>query len=368
MQITAAVVTERSGPFVIDKVELCEPRPDELIVKVIASGMCQTDLHGRDGYYETPYPCVYGHEGAGVVYAVGSAVRSLSPGDHVVMSFPWCGDCANCEQGLLSYCVHAFELKMSGVRADGSTLMSKNGEPIYSAFFQQSSFGTYALTQERYAVKVRKDAPLELLGPLACSGQTGAGAIFNVTRPKPGDSIAVFGVGAVGLSALMAAKIAGCDPIIAVDVNEERLALARKLGATHTINHSTCSDILGTIRTVAGSGVRYSVDTSALPRVLGEATEVLLPAGTCVLLGSARKGTRASFEMPFLQEGRVVRGVIQGDSVPNSFIPRLVDLIVEDKFPISKLMKFYDLADINLAAKESSAGLAIKPVLRMPRG
>jgi aryl-alcohol dehydrogenase len=283
------------------------------------------------------------------------------------MSFPWCGGCANCEQELLSYCVHAFKLKMSGVRADGSTLMSKNGKPIYSAFFQQSSFGTYALTQERYAVKVRKDAPLELLGPLACSGQTGAGAIFNVIRPKPGDSVALFGVGAVGLSALMAANIAGCDPIIAVDVNEERLALARKLGATHAINHSTCSDILGTLRTIAGSGVRYTVDTSALPAVLGEATEALMPAGTCVLLGSARKGTRASFEIPFLQEGRVVRGVIQGDSVPNTFIPRLVDLIVEDKFPISKVMKFYELADINLAAKESSAGLAIKPVLRMPR-
>ena len=368
MQITAAIVSERSGPFVVDTIELCEPRPDELIVRVIASGMCQTDLHGRDGYYDTPYPYVYGHEGAGVVYAVGSAVRSLVPGDHVVMSFPWCGGCANCEQELLSYCVHAFELKMRGVRADGSTLMSKNGKPIYSAFFQQSSFGTYALTQERYAVKVRKDAPLDLLGPLAGSGQTGAGAIFNVVRPKPGNSIAVFGVGAVGLSALMAAKTAGCDPIIAVDVNDERLALARELGATHTINHSTGSDILGIIRTIAGSGVRFSIDTSALPGVLGEATEALMPAGTCVLLGSARKGTRASFEMPFLQEGRAVRGVIQGDSVPSKFIPRLVDLIVEDKFPIDKMMKFYDLADINLAAKESSAGLAIKPVLRMPRG
>jgi aryl-alcohol dehydrogenase len=182
------------------------------------------------------------------------------------MSFPWCGGCANCEQELLSYCVHAIKLKMKGVRADGSTLMSKNGKPIYSAFFQQSSFGTYALTQERYAVKVRKDAPLELLGPLACSGQTGAGAIFNVIKPKPGDSIAVFGVGAVGLSALLAAKIAGCDPIIAVDVNEERLVLARKLGATHAINHSTCSDILGNIRSIAE---RASVVRSTHPPFQG---------------------------------------------------------------------------------------------------
>ena len=198
---------------------------------------------------------------------------------------------------------------------------------------------------------VREDAPLELLGPLACSGQTGAGAIFNAIRPKPGDSIAVFGVGAVGLSALMAAKIAGCDPIIAVDVNDERLALARELGATHTINHNTGSDILGIIRTIAEGGVRFSIDTSALPGVLGEATEALMPAGTCVLLGSARKGTRASFEMPFLQEGRVVRGVIQGDSRPRAFIPLLAELFMEGRFPLDRLVTHYDFADINRAAE-----------------
>src|SRR5277367_1350354 len=365
MQIKAAVVHERSAPFVIDTVELCAPRPDELIVRVVASGMCQTDLHGRDGYYASPYPGVYGHEGAGVVEAVGSAVRSIAPGDHVVMSFPWCGMCDNCRQHMHSYCVHAFGLKMSGTRADGSTLLSKGGAPVYSAFFQQSSFGTFALTQERYAVKVRNDAPLELLGPLACSGQTGAGAVLNVMKPKPGDSFAVFGVGAVGLSALMAAKIAGCDPIVAVDVHGHRLALARELGATHTIDHNACGDVVAEIRKISG-GVRYAIESSAVPAVFREAIECLMPAGTCVLLGSARKGSDVSFEMPFLQQGRSVRGVVQGDSVPQEFIPRLVDLIMAGKFPIERMIKFYELADINLAARESSAGIAIKPVLRMP--
>ena len=195
-----------------------------MIVRVVATGMCQTDLHGRDGYFAIlPYPSVYGHEGAGVVHAVGAAVRGFEPGDHVVMSFPWCGSCQNCQERRYSYCVNSRSLKMRGTRADGSTLLSREGAAVYSAFFQQSSFGTYALTQERYAVKVRKDAPLEILGPLACSGQTGAGAVLNVMKPKPGDSFAVFGVGAVGLSALMAAKVAGCDPIIAVDVHASRL-------------------------------------------------------------------------------------------------------------------------------------------------
>jgi aryl-alcohol dehydrogenase len=367
MQITAAVVRERSAPFSIDQLELCHPRPDEVIVRVVASGMCQTDLHGRDGYFASPYPAVYGHEGAGVIHAVGSAVRTLTPGDHVVMSFPWCGSCANCQQHRYCYCVHGRRLKMHGTRADGSTLMAKNGAPVYSAFFQQSSFGTYALTQERYAVKVRKDAPLEVLGPIACSGQTGAGAVLNVLQPQPGDSLAIFGVGAVGLSALMAAKIAGCNPIVAIDVYESRLALARELGATHTINHAGRDQVVDDVRTAAGA-VRYAIDTSALPNVLRQAIEALMPGGICVLLGSAPPGTDVAIEMPFLQQGRIVRGVVQGESLPKDFIPRLVDLVVDGKFPIQKMIKFYDLADINLAAQESSSGITIKPVLRMPVG
>ncbi len=366
MKITAAVVRERSGPFQIETLDLCEPRADELLVEVAASGMCATDLHGRDAYYPTQFPKVFGHEGAGVVRAVGSAVANFQPGDHVVMSFPWCGECPNCKTQRQSYCVEAFNLKMNGTRADGTTLHSQDGNPVYSAFFQQSSFGNFTIANERYAVKVRSDAPLEILGVLACGGQTGAGAVLNVMRPAPGDSFAVFGVGAVGLSGLMAARIAGCDPIIAVDVHEHRLALARELGATHTINHGAHSDVVAEIRNITGRGVRFSLETSALPAVFRQAIEALMPAGTCVLLGSARAGTEVSFETPFLQNGRTVRGVIQGDSVPQAFIPHLVDYVVAGRFPVERMITFYDLADINRAAAESAAGLTIKPVIRMP--
>ena len=350
----------------IDQLDLDEPRADELVVRVVASGMCQTDLHGRDGYYTTPYPAVFGHEGAGIVHAVGRDVRAFAPGDHVVMSYPWCGACPNCMHHQPAYCVHAFDLKMNGTRADGSTLVAKAGIQVHSAFFQQSSFGTFAITNERFAVKVRPDAPLELLGPLACSGQTGAGAVLNVMRPNPKDGIAIFGVGAVGLSALMAAKIAGCDPIIAVDVHEHRLKLARELGATHVVNHTGRIDVLSDIRSLTGIGVRFSLETSALPAVFREAIEVLMPAGTCVLLGSARAGTDTSFDMKFLQEGRMIRGVMQGDSIPQEFIPKLVDLVMDNRFPIERMIAFYELNDINQAAVDSAAGHAIKPVIRMP--
>jgi len=367
MQIKAAVVAARSAPFVIETLELAKPRTDELIVRVVASGMCQTDLHGRDGYYAvTSYPAVFGHEGAGVVHAVGSAVCEFAPGDHVVMSYPWCGECAHCRRQRLNYCLNARNLKNKGTRADGSMLLAQNGAPVYGAFFQQSSFGTFALTQARYAIKVRGDAPLDLIGPLACSGQTGAGAVLNVLKPQAGESLAVFGAGAVGLSALMAAKIAGCTPLVAVDVHTHRLELARELGATDTIDAKRCGDVAAEIRKVSGGGVLYAVDTSAVPKALREAIESLMPGGTCVLLGSARAGTEAAFEMPFLQQGRVVRGVAQGDSVPREFIPYLIDLMLAGKFPLEKMVTFYDLAEINRAAAESSAGIAIKPVLRMP--
>jgi aryl-alcohol dehydrogenase len=366
MEITAAVVREKSGAFTIERLDLVDPRPDEALVRMVASGMCQTDLHGRDGYYDMPYPAVYGHEGAGVVQAVGKDVTQVAPGDHVVISFPWCGDCPNCRRNMQSHCMKGFDLKMRGTRPDGSTLMSKGGAPVYSAFFQQSSFATYAIANERYLVKVRRDAPLELLGPFACSGQTGAGAVLNSMRPRPGDAFSVFGVGAVGLSGLMAARIAGCDPIIAVDVHDDRLALARALGATHAINHRGREDVVAEIRKITGDGVRFSLETSAQPAVFREAVEALMAAGTCVLLGSARAGTEVSFDMSFLQFGRVVRGVIQGESQPREFIPKLVDFLMQGKMPVDRMMTFYPLAEINRAARDSSQGTTIKPVLRMP--
>ncbi len=366
MKITAAVVRRRGGAFAIEELDLCDPRADELLIEVAASGMCATDLHGRDAYYATKFPKVFGHEGAGVVRAVGSSVTKFKPGDHVVMTYPWCGECPNCKTHRQTYCLHANDLKHGGTRPDRSTLHSKDGRPVYSAFFQQSSFGNFSIANERFAVKVRNDVPLTSVCALACGGQTGAGAVLNVMKPKPGDSFIVFGVGAVGLSALMSAKIAGCDPIIAVDVHDHRLRLAHELGATHAINHSRRTNIVEEIKKITSLGARYTLETSAVPSVFREAVDALMPAGTCVLLGSAPKGTEVNFETPFLQNGRTVRGVIQGDSVPQEFIPQLIDHVAAGRFPVERMITLYELADINRAAAESASGKTIKPVLRMP--
>jgi aryl-alcohol dehydrogenase len=367
MQITAAVVRGRSEPFLIETLKLEAPRPDEVLVQIAASGMCLTDLHGRDGYYGTPFPAVFGHEGAGRVMAVGCDVSTIAPGDHVIISFPWCGACPNCRAQVPAHCLNSWSLKTRGTRADGSTLMCDNAAPVHSAFFQQSSFATYAMSQERYVVKVRGDAPLDRLGPFACGIQTGTGAVFNVMRPRAGESFAVFGVGGVGLSGLMAAKLAGCDPIIAVDLHASRLALARELGATHVIDAKGCPDVAAEVRRLTGYGVLHSLETTGVPAVFRQAVEALMPLGSCVLLGSARPGVEVSFEMVKLQDGRGIRGVLQGWSQPKTFLPQLVDLMMEGKLPVERIMTFYDLADINQAAADAASGRTIKPVIRMPQ-
>jgi len=364
VRVTAAVMEEKSGAFNLESLDLDAPRPDEVLVEIAATGICHTDLHARDGYFQMPYPAVYGHEGAGVVVAVGSAVEHLAAGDHVVISFPWCGECEHCREDRRSYCQRGRELKSGGARADGSTTMRRNGAAVYGSFFQQSSFATLSLTPARDAVKVRSDAPLEFLGPLACGLQTGAGAVLNVLKPEAGKSFAVFGAGSVGLAGLMTAKLAGCEPIIAVDIRANRLQLARSLGATHTIDNAR-DDAVAKIRDLTGAGAHFTLETSAVPAVFRQAVDCLLTCGTCVLVGSARRGTEVSFEMSTLQAGRTVRGVIQGDSRPEQFIPYLVDLFVAGRFPIDRLVTFYELAAINQAVADAISGTTIKPVLRM---
>lgn len=365
MRIRAAVVWEKGRPFAIEALELEAPRPEEVLVRVVGAGVCHTDLIVRDQWYPVPLPAVLGHEGAGVVEQVGERVTKVRPGDHVVLSYMSCGTCRNCRQGKPAGCLDLFAQNFGGSRPDRSTSLRKGGQALHSHFFGQSSFATHALAWERNVVKVRPDVPLALLGPLGCGIQTGAGGVLNSLHPAAGTSLVVFGTGSVGMSAVMAARVAGCATIIGVDVKPNRLELARELGATHTINAQDTPDVVAEIRTITGGGADYSIETTASPPVFRQAVDCLTVPGVCGLIGAAALGTEVALDMNSILFGRVVRGIIEGDSVPDIFIPRLIELYMQGRFPFDRLISSYPLEQINEAARDSEEGRVVKPVLAM---
>src|SRR5690606_26931473 len=306
-----------------------------------------------------------GHEGAGVVERVGADVRKVAVGDPVVLTYLWCGRCAPCLGAHSTYCARFYPLNFGGAREDGSTAIRDGRGPVHGHFFGQSSFATFALAHERNAIKVPADAPLELLGPLGCGIQTGAGAVMNALRVGPGASFAVFGGGAVGLSAVMAARVAGATTIVVADVVPARLELARRLGATHTVN-SREADPVEAVRDVTGGGADYTLESSGRPEVLRQAIDALGIRGVCGIVGAPALGTEASFDVNgVMTTGKRIVGIIEGDSVPDVFIPRLVELHAQGRFPFDELVRFYPFAEIDQAARDSEQGITIKPIVRM---
>lgn len=360
----AAIIREKGGKFRIEEVRLQAPRAGEVLVRIAGVGLCHTDLVVRDQYFPTPLPAVLGHEGAGIVEAVGAGVTKVAPGDHVVLSYASCGLCANCQRGLYGYCPDLYGRNFSGGRPDGSSpCCDANGERLSSYFFAQSSFATHALATERNVVKIPNDVPLEIMGPLGCGIQTGAGAVINALQPAAGTSIAIFGAGSVGLAAVMAAKVVGCTTIIAVDLKDQRLELARELGATHTIDAS--EPAVERIRAITGGeGVQYSLECTGIPTVVRQAVDGLRLTGTCGIIGVAPLGTEVSLDMNSLLFGRSVRGIIEGDSVPDIFIPQMIELWRQGRFPFDRLIRFYPLSQIEEAAEASERGEVLKAVLR----
>lgn len=368
MNIRAAVLRTSGAPLEIEDVLLEAPRPTEVRVRVVATGVCHTDMVVRDQLFPTPLPIILGHEGAGVVDAVGSAVTTVQPGDHVVMTYMSCGLCLPCETGHPAHCTHMHPLNFGGGRLDGSTSACGCGSDhaIHDHFFGQSSFPTYTIANERNVVKVAKQAPLELLGPLGCGIQTGAGSVLNALKVEAGSSFAAFGAGAVGLAAVMAAKVAGATTIIAVDVTPSRLELALELGATHVIN-SREEDPVQRIHAITQCGVNYSLECSGRSEVLRQAIDSLTTLGTCGIVGATKVGTEVAFNInDVMIPGKRIMGIVQGDVVANAFIPKLVDLYLQGRFPFDKLCRFYQFDEVNQAMADSERGVTIKPILRMP--
>jgi aryl-alcohol dehydrogenase len=364
MKIKAAVVHEAGHEFLIEDITLDKPKSGEVLIKMVASGICHTDVSAQHQLLPVPLPAVLGHEGAGIVEKVGEGVKGLAPGDHVVLSYASCGQCEYCLTGNSYACENILEANFSG-RMEDETYRLHQDEQNISNFFGQSSFATYAIANARNVVKVDKDVDLRLLAPLGCGIQTGAGSVLNVFKPSSGTSIAVFGSGTVGMSALIASKVVGCTTRIVVDIHDSRLELAKELGATHTLNPKKVN-VIEEIRKITGKGVDFAIESTGVPEVLRDATDSLAPLGKVAVIGAPKMGTNVHLDvMDLLINVKSVVGVHQGGSIPKVFIPNLINLYKAGQFPFDKLIKLYKFEEINKAVDDSKNGVTVKPVLTM---
>ncbi len=360
MRVRAAVLRAADQPYAIEEIELRDLRPGEVLVRIVGTGMCHTDMLPRVADFIAPPPIVTGHEGAGVVEAVGDQVTTLAAGDHVVLSFDSCGACGNCQAGQPAYCDQFMVRNLFGRELDGSsTATDAPDTPIGARWFGQSSFASHAIATERNAVKVDPSLPLELLGPLGCGIQTGAGSVLCALDVQPGSSIAVFGAGAVGLAAVMAAKVAGAATIAAVDLQQHRLDLAAELGATHVID-GAATDVTEQIMAISGGGVQYAFDTTGIPAVMLGAVRATRMAGKIGFVG-VQQGPLALESFDYI--GKTIINILEGSADPQTFIPRMIELWQAGQLPFDRLIETFPLERINEAEQSSLAGGVIKPVL-----
>ncbi len=365
MEIKVAVTKEK-GALSIEKAQLSGPKATEVLVKIIASGVCHTDAAGIHGFIPwVKYPMVFGHEGVGIVEEVGSAVDSLKVGDRVGLTFPSCGVCSYCLNGAPYACTQVNDLFFSGAYKDGTYRISQKGTNLGS-FFGQGAFANYVVADARYAVKIEgvTDEKIKYLCSLGCGAQTGAGAVLNRCKPTPASTLVVFGAGGVGMAAVMAAKIAGCIKIIAVDIVPERLELAKEFGATDTINAKEVSDVVAKIKEITDGGAHYSIEVSGVPDLSLQAIQCLRRLGTAVVSSvTGPAEISLAIEPMIMNPGITFTGLVEGGSNPQVFIPQLVEYYKAGQFPIDRLVEFYQFEDIGKAFEDSHTGKAIKPIL-----
>lgn len=353
----AAIVRSCKSRLRWEEIEVDDLRPFEMHVRMLACGICHTDIAVQEGHMDVRFPCVLGHEGAGVVERVGTSVTRFKPGDRVLLSFRSCGYCKGCLSGYPARCDRLDLLNWSWRREDGTaTLWDSNGNPLSGNFFGQSSFSSQVLTHERNAIPIGgSDDEARLYAPLGCGFQAGAGTVLNELKPKAGESLAVFGTGAVGLAAVMAGAVLGAKPIIAIDKVQSRLDLARDVGA-HVIINTSEEPMVEALKTK----VHYAVDTTGLSSIINQAIRSLKTRGKISLLAIRADEAPLAFPLP---HQNVIES-IAGDSNPQTFIPSLIALYKEGVFPFDRLVRFYPAKDINKAIRDSLLGKTIKPVIR----
>jgi aryl-alcohol dehydrogenase len=365
VQITAAVAHKPNADFTLETLNLEDPRAGEVLVEVKSVGICHTDLATRDGAIPFPMPAVLGHEGAGVVLEVGEGVTKVKAGDKVALTYNYCGQCRNCRKGDMAYCYQFLPQNYAGSRLDGSQqITASDGSPVGNRFFGQSSFASHALATEWNVVKLADDAPLDLVGPLGCGVQTGAGAVMNSMAADAGSTLLVVGGGSVGLSGVLGGVVQGCEKIIVAEPHESRRAMATELGATHTIDPKA-GDLGEQVKAINEEGAHYVFDTTGIPAVVEATFTALAPHGTLGLVGLPADPTASVNVNLFgaLLLGVKVLGIIEGDSEPDTFIPKMAQLYADGKFPFDKMIKKYSFSQINEAIEAQHKGEVIKAVL-----
>jgi aryl-alcohol dehydrogenase len=364
MEAIAAITKAAKAPFIIEPIEVEAPRAGEVLVKIAAVGICHTDLAIASGLLGSPFPMVLGHEGAGIVAAVGDGVAKVAVGDKVLLTFNSCGHCPTCQTHDPAYCHEFTLLNFAGIRSDGSTPLSQNGTPISGNFFGQSSFASHAIANERNILKLPADADLAMLAPLGCGVQTGVGAVLRSLNARAGSSLVVLGGGAVGLSAVLGGVIAGCATIILIEPQAERRALGLTLGAHHVIDPAA-GDTTEAVRAILPAGVNNIVDTSGNDGAIASAIGMLAPKGALGLVGVP--GTlEALLHLPIIAAityGYTVKGIVEGDSDPDIFLPELIAHYQAGRLPVDKFTKTYPFEQINQAIDDAHHGKCIKAVL-----
>ncbi len=351
----AAVVRE-IGKIAVEELDRPEPGPGEVLVRVAAAGVCHTDVTALAGGLPVPRPAVLGHEGAGVVEAVGAGVSTVAPGDHVVLSITYgCGACFQCQQSAFGLCEVGTPHLLNGTMPDGTRRLRRGSEDV-ATFLFQSSFAEYAVVPAACAVKIRPDAPLDAAALLACGASTGYGAVVRRARVTPGSSVLVIGAGGVGLSVVMAARLAGATKIIVSDMSEAALALAVDLGATHAVDVSDPDvNVIDEATRITGRGVDYAFDAVGAEGTLESAFHSTRNGGEVVAIGASNLMLTVTVPLFSLIYQKRLTGTNNGSIRPHVDIPAALDAFMTGRFPLDRLVtRRYDIDEIDTALGDAA--------------
>ncbi|ODM19978.1 hypothetical protein SI65_04964 [Aspergillus cristatus] len=369
-----------TGGWKLQNLTLRPLQARELLVEIVASGICQTDLHfaGAESGFGVHYPRIMGHEGAGYVREVGPGTQGAKPGDAVILSFSACKSCEPCHRGHPAHCFNFNAINFEVVpenyafKEEGKSSNEANGYDIYGKFFGQSSFSSWSIAREDSVINVSGTVhtreELQLLSPLGCGIQTGTGAIINAGNATPDDRVVVLGLGGVGLSAVMGAKVAGCRQIIGIDRHESRLELAKELGATDVVKVDGLDNLAAVTEAVRGMtrglGANITLDTTGVPALIAEGTRMTGFKGKIMQVGTAPEGGTLSIPIhEFMVSGKQFMGVVEGDVNPQEYVPRMIQWVKDGSLPLERIVKFYPAEEFEKAIGDMQSGQTIKPVI-----